>query len=387
MFSSRSGFDLTPNTLALKLAELIERRREVIDLTVSNPTALNIEYPNDEILRTLTSPLVLTYEPDPKGRRSAREAVRKIYLERQIDLDLDDILLTASTSEAYGYLFKLLADPGDRILVPAPSYPLFPFLAALESVEIVTYPLHFADDWICDLDELDRLASQCHPRSILVVHPNNPTGSFLREHELEFIRRICRREDAALVCDEVFVDFRLDEVEPTDPATDESVLTFILNGLSKMLLLPQLKLGWIVLRGPKSKRALARERLELIADTFLSVNSMSQAALGPLLEWKEPLQSRALDRLRRNLDELHTQLGGRDERLLPVGGGWSAVVRLPAIDSDEAFCLQLLEERGVLVHPGSFFGFASPGHFVVSLLSEPEQLARGIRSLLDWRRD
>lgn len=382
MFSARSDFDLTPNFLALKLDQLNRAGSHIIDLTVSNPTSVGLEYPVAEIRKLLSSPEVMSYRPDPLGLESARRAVQRLYLGREIEVETRDIVLTASTSEAYGYLFKLLADPGDRLLVPTPSYPLFRFLAALESVEIITYPLHYADDWFCDLTELDRLAAKFRPRAILTVHPNNPTGSFVREHELDFIREICRREHAALVCDEVFADYRLEETEPADVAADDSVLTFVLNGLSKTLLLPQLKLGWIVLRGPETMRSAARERLELIADTFLSVNSVSQLALEPLLRLRPAIQETAHLRLRRNLETLRKESSAHSTQVLKVGGGWSAVLRLPTVRSDEEWCVRLLEERGILVHPGSFFGFASPAYCVASLLPEPKEFSRGIELML-----
>ncbi len=382
MFSSRSDFDLTPNSLTLKLDRLTGQGRRIIDLTVSNPTAVGLEYPTDEILSALASPDVMSYRPDPLGLETARSAVRLVYLERQVDVDARDVVLTASTSEAYAYLFKLLADPGDRVLVPVPSYPLFRFLAALESVEIVPYPLHYADDWYCDLAELDRLAAECHPRAILTVHPNNPTGSFVRKHEFDYIREICRRERAALVCDEVFSDYRLKETEWVDPARDDSVVTFVLNGLSKMLLMPQLKVGWILLRGPNAQRSSARERLELIADTFLSVNSISQLALTPLLKLRRQIQRAAVQRLAANLATLHARTAGRSVQVLRTEGGWSAVLRFPTRRTDEEWCIGLLEQHGVLVHPGSFFGFASPGYCVVSLLPESEPFSEGIELLL-----
>ncbi len=382
MFSARSDFDLTPNSLALKLDRLAKQGRRIVDLTVSNPTAVALEYPADEILKALGAPEVMSYRPDPLGLESARRAVQRFYLGRKVEVETGDIVLTASTSEAYGYLFKLLADPGDRVLVPTPSYPLFRFLAALESIEIIAYPLHYADDWFCDLAELDRLAAKFRPRAILTVHPNNPTGSYMREHELDFIREICRRENAALVCDEVFADFRLQETEPADAAADDSVLTFVLNGLSKMLLLPQLKLGWIVLRGPDSTRSSARERLELIADTFLSVNSISQLALEPLMGLRQTIQKSVNRRLHGNLETLNDRLAGHSTQILRVGGGWSAVLRFPSHRSDEEWCIRLLEEHGVLVHPGSFFDFASPGYCVISLLAEPESFSRGVELLL-----
>lgn len=383
MFSSRSDFDLSPNSLSLQLHRLTAQGRRILDLTNSNPTMVGLELPAGEILQALAAPSVLFYRPEPLGLETARTAIRDIYSGRGIHVETQDILLTASTSEAYAYLFKLLCDPGDRVLVPMPSYPLFRFLAALESVEIETYPLHYADDWYCDLDQLDHLARMIRPRAILIVHPNNPTGSFMRKHELEFIRRICRRHQAALVCDEVFADYRLEEDEWTDAADDESVPTFVLNGISKMLLLPQLKLGWILLRGPEPLRRRAGERLELISDTFLSVNTPSQIAVGRLLGLKGQIQDSALRRLQGNLEALKSSLSSQSAaRLLRVGGGWSAVLRIPPRESDEDWCVHLLEESGVLVHPGSFFGFASPGHCVISLLTEPEAFKEGIDLLL-----
>ncbi len=387
MFSSRSDFDLSPNLLTQSLERLRQQRHQIIDLTLSNPTAVGLRYPVDQIATALASADAQTYRPDPLGLEAARRAVQRLYLRRRVQVDLQDIVLTASTSEAYAYLFKLLADPGDRILVPVPSYPLFRFLAALESVEVVPYPLYYADDWYCDLAELDRLATKAQPCAVLTVHPNNPTGSYTRDHELRFIREVCRRVRAAVICDEVFKDFPLEESDPADAAADESLLTFVLNGLSKTLLLPQLKLGWIVIRGPEESRAAARERLELIADTFLSVNATSQVALPRLLECREELQTSALQRLKGNLEHLKNAAAGTPVRSLRVGGGWSAVLRLPPDRTDEEWCLCFLEEHGVLAHPGSFFGFPTPDHVVLSLLPEPDIFSLGIQRLLESCRE
>jgi aspartate/methionine/tyrosine aminotransferase len=381
MFSDRTGFDLRPNELATLTSDLKRQGRSVFDLTLSNPTRAGLRYPDTEILSAISRSEAMTYAPDPLGLVRAREAIAQYYSDRGNDISQEDIVLTSSTSEAYTFLFKLLADPGDRILIPSPSYPLFQYLARFEGLESVAYPLIYADGWLCDLDEFASLADGSRARAVLCVHPNNPTGSYVKE--LPQLQSLARRNQVPLICDEVFFDYRLSAEPVPDPISSNESMTFVLNGLSKTVALPQLKLSWIVLSGPANLRKAARERLELISDTYLSVNTAVQHAVPELLELRHPIQDQIAARLRANLDSLRTDLGKSPVRLLEPEGGWYAVLRLPAWHDDEEFSLRMLKEKGVLLHPGSFFGFSGDCYVVVSLLPEEIGFRKGIQGIVE----
>ena len=357
----------------------------ILDLTESNPTAARFDYPSDAIVAALSDPRSLRYEPAAAGMPSARAAVSEYYSGRAArPVSSDRILLTASTSEAYAFVFKLLADPGDEVLVPSPSYPLFDYLAALDSVRAVQYGLVYHGAWSIDFDAL---ASSIHPRSraIVLVNPNNPTGSFLKQSELGPLLDLCREHNLALISDEVFADYAFgDNARLVRSLTGiEEVLTFCLSGLSKVVGLPQMKLGWIVTGGPPADRGLAFERLELIADTYLSVSAPVQWAAPALFGLREQMQRQILGRVRANRAFLASQIGERSPwNLLATEGGWYAVLEAPRIQSEEEWVISLLSEDGVLVQPGFFFDFEREAFLVISLLTPEDVFREGIRRIL-----
>jgi len=370
---------MRPNRLAEALAGRRKGGEPILDLTESNPTRCGFPVLEREILGAIGTEKALIYEPDPRGLEPARRAVASIYREKGAAISQDSILLTASTSEAYAYLFRLLADTGDTVLVPAPSYPLFDYLSRLSDVTLESYRLLEEDRFRIDMESLAEAAPRA--RAVLVVSPGNPTGAYLGRDEREGIVEICERRGLALISDEVFSDYALAPAEGSVPtlAGEERVLTFALNGISKMLALPQMKLGWIAASGPASLLAEAMGKLELIADTYLSVGAPVQAAAPALLGLRERIQAPILARLRANRDVLLEILASPSAaRAMSPEGGWSAVIRVPSTRTDEAWALRLLEEDGVHVHPGFFYDFPSDGRLVVSLLPEEETFRTGV---------
>jgi alanine-synthesizing transaminase len=353
----------------------------ILDLTESNPTAAGFAYPSDQILAALADPRSLRYHPAAAGMPSARAAVSEYYSGR---VDPGRILLTASTSEAYAFVFKLLADPGDEVLVPRPSYPLFDFLAALDGVRVGQYPLAYHGTWMIDFGALARSITP-RTRAIVLVNPNNPTGSFLKRDELAELIALCRKYSLAIVSDEVFADYALDRDARLVLSLTEvtEVLTFCLSGLSKIAGLPQLKLGWIATSGPAHDRDRAMERLELIADTYLSVSAPVQCAAPALLGLRGQLQDQILARVRSNRRFLAAQIGPMSPwRLLATEGGWYATLEAPRIQSEEEWALNLLADDGVLVQPGFFFDFEREAFLVISLLTPEEVFREGVRRIL-----
>jgi len=383
MFSSRTDWLLAPNHLTRQLDERRRHGLPVLDLTESNPSRCGFA-PEPEILKLLQDPRSLTYEPDPRGPLSARQAVCEYYAARGASVAPEQVFLTTSTSEAYTYAFRLLADPEDKILVPQPSYPLFEFLAGINDLEVVSYPLHYTHEWRIDLeDACDRWVAG--PKAMIVVHPNNPTGSFVKLGELETLAESCREGRGALIADEVFGDYALeagDDRVPSHAAASE-VLTFTLSGLSKISALPQMKLGWLVVTGPKGELETALERLEVIADTYLSVSAPLAHALPALLEVRKRIQPRIMQRLRSNLCWLDQQAPScRVVTRLKVEGGWYAVLKVLGTASDEDWAVDLLMAEGVLVHPGHFYDFPDEGHLVISLLTDEQVFREGMGRLL-----
>ncbi|MBI4458816.1 MAG: pyridoxal phosphate-dependent aminotransferase [Acidobacteria bacterium] len=383
MFSSRLNWDLRPN----RLARLLETKRQqgaaLLDLTQSNPTQAGIAYPEAAIREALAETGSLRYEPSPQGLAQAREAVAGYYAARGLNVEPEQVFLTASTSEAYSFLFKLLADPGDEILVPRPSYPLFGYLAEFESARAVQYPLVYQNGWSVDLEALAQAVSP-RSRALVVVHPNNPTGSFLKKAELERLVALCSQHNLALISDEVFSDYAFapDANRVPTLAEIDSVPTFCFSGLSKVAGLPQMKLSWIVLAGARKVQQEARERLELIADTYLSVATPVQHALPRLLEVGADIREQIAARVRENLTFLRQSLLQGPCRLLDVEGGWYAIVEVPRTRSEEDWCLQLLEQDNVLVQPGFFYDFDSEAFLVMSLLTPPEILREGVGQIV-----
>ena len=380
MFSTRIPPNLEPNRLSQAIAGLRARGERILDLTETNPTRAGIDY-SGGLLATLADARSLVYEPDPFGLISAREAVAAGCLP-ELGVPPERIVLTSSTSEAYSFLFKLLCEPGDEVLVPAPSYPLFEQLTRLDAVTVRTYPLEYHGLWSADTGELERAVTG-RTRAVLVVSPNNPTGSMLGRGELETLARICARNQMALVGDEVFADYLLEPRADRAAVLEQSeALTFSLGGLSKSVGLPQLKLAWIAAGGPRDLVAGALARLELIGDAYLSVGTPVQQALGVLLAAGAGVRASIHDRVRANLETLRRSVAGTPCSVLRVEGGWSAVVRVPATRSEERLVLELLEHDRVLVHPGYFFDFPREAYVVVSLLPRPNAFADGVGRLV-----
>jgi aspartate/methionine/tyrosine aminotransferase len=377
----RSGIEREPNALGRKLAEFAESGRSLLDLTVGNPTALGLRHDAATVLGALASERVLAYEPEPFGPRFAREAVCDTFAELGCRVNPEQIVLTASTSEAYAFLLKLLCDPGDEVLVPAPSYPLLEHLARFEAVQTRPYHLAYDGAWHIDFSSLVRAIGP-RSRAILVVNPNNPTGQYLDRAELGPLLEF----GLPLISDEVFASYPLEAGRDRVRSVLEADhgLVFALSGLSKLAALPQMKLAWIAAGGAPESIREALARLELIADAFLSANAPALHALPTWLATRQPLHTALRARLAHNLETLTRALAGSPLSRLRVEGGWYAVLRLPATDSDEGWTLGLLEETGVLVHPGYFFDFEGPPHAVVSLISEQATFAEGIGRLVDY---
>ena len=380
-FSTRSALEREPNLLSRKMRELSERGAPLLDLTAGNPTEVGLRHDAAAVLGALTSPRVLAYEPEPFGPAFAREAVAETYAELGARPRPEQIVLTASTSEAYAFLLKLLCDPGDEVLVPAPSYPLLEHLARFEGVATKTYRLAYDGAWHIDFESL-RAALGPRSRAILVVNPNNPTGSFLSRDELARLVEI----GLPLISDEVFATYPLEaKTDRVRTALEaDGALVFALSGLSKLAALPQMKLAWIAVGGNSRQEPEALARLELIADAFLSPNAPALHALPSWLATRHTLTAALGARLERNLAALTRALDRSPVTRLRVEGGWYAVLRLPATDSDEGWMLGLLEETGVVVHPGYFFDFEGPPHVVLSLISEEAPFAAGVARLVDY---
>jgi len=371
VFSSRLNWDLRPNRLSALLEEKLRAGTQFLDLTESNPTRVGLSYPADDILNALADPRVMRYDPAPRGLAIAREAVSQYYARRFKDVPPSRILMTASTSEAYGYLFKLLTDPGDEILAPRPSYPLFEFLAALESVKILQYPLRYDGAWRIDFEMLERSITS-KTRAVVVVSPNIPTGSSVKKDEFERLQSL----GIPIIVDEVFSDYAFFETKPIHPQT----LTFSLNGLSKIGGLPQIKAGWIAADGPGHEDAL--NCLELIADTYLSVSTPSQIALPKLLDAADSVRAQIVIRTAENLRHLCSASANSAMQVLNRESGWCAILQVPRTMTEEERVLSLLADHDVLVQPGFYFDFESEAFLVLSLLTPPEIFAEGLRRLL-----
>jgi hypothetical protein len=402
MFSRRLQWPYPANRLSRILEEKRARRAAVLDLTESNPTRVGLGYPEEAIAEALRDAAAPGYDPEPRGLEEARAAIAAWHAaQRGLPVDPGRIVLTAGTSEAYSYLFKLLADPGDSVLVPRPSYPLFDYLAALDGVRVATYPLqHDADRWSLDFEALERCGTSGGPppRAIVLVNPNNPTGSALRESERVQLQEWAGRSGRAIISDEVFLDFldepdggrgaasggRIVSILPADGgAGRDRPLQFALGGLSKSCGLPQMKLGWIVVDGPDATVGEALERLDLIADTYLSVGTPVQRAAARLLQIGESIRALIQARLRLNLGALRAAVAAVPScRLLGRDGGWYAVVQIPAVVPEEERVVALLAEDDLLVHPGFFFDFPREAYLVLSLLPEPEAFREAVRRIL-----
>jgi alanine-synthesizing transaminase len=385
MFSDRTNWKLTSNRLTEALEAVQASGARVLDLTISNPTRVGLHFDEPRILQALASPRAMDYDPQPKGLASAREAVADYYqaAHRIQSLDPEKIILSTSTSEGYSFVFRLLCNPGDELLVPKPSYPLFEFLADLQDVKLVPYPLLYDHGWQMDFSSLQEAVTE-RTRGVVVVHPNNPTGSYVHAEEQESLNRFCREHGLAIIADEVFLDYALDGTSQQSFAANQDVLTFTLSGVSKISALPQMKVAWIVTSGPAPEVEAAQARLEVIADTYLSMNAPIQWAAPVLLEQRKDIQRQLLGRVLINLAELDRQLAPQKTcQRLSVEGGWYAVLRVPVIQTDEELVVNLLRRKFVLVHPGHFYDFPSDGYLVLSMIATPDEFAEGIERLLE----
>ena len=432
MFAKRTNWPLEPNSLARALEAHRRAGKPLIDLTASNPTTCGFAYPEREILDALQNPRALEYRPESKGLLTSRAAVAEYYRDRPSfapspeprEIDPDRIVLTSGTSEAYTHVFRLLCEPGDEILVPAPSYPLLEFLADLADVRLVPYPLLYDHGWQMDFVGL-RAALTPRSRAVVVVHPNNPTGSFVKPREAAALAEICSAREMAIIADEVFLDyddpavrgdaeipgaadagvgkrkgsavgdgfvgaelasarFHTIETQPTFAFSD-SALTFTLSGLSKISALPQMKLAWIIASGPKAAARAAVDRLEVIADTYLSPSTPIQLAAPEFLAMRGAMQLQLQKRIAANLGFLDATLAGCDAAMrLEREGGWYAVLRVPKSSSDESLVVALLERSSVLIHPGTFYNFPSEGFLILSLIAPPPEFDQGARLLKDF---
>jgi alanine-synthesizing transaminase len=382
MFADRTNWKFDANRLSEALAKRRHAGQPILDLTASNPTTCGFQYHGGATLRALSNSKALVYDPEPRGLVPARRSVADYYASHNARVAVDDIFLTTSTSEAYSFVFRTLCNPGDEILIPEPSYPLFAFLAGIQDVKLVPYPLIYDHGWQMDLHSLERAVTD-RSRAVIVVHPNNPTGHFAKPNEIAKLNQICGDRQLAIIADEVFLDFSLTQASPATFAANAAALTFTMSGISKICGLPQMKVAWLVVSGPEGLKARAIERLEVIADAYLSVNAPVQYALPTFLDQGHEFQKQLTARVRKNLSELDRQLGSQQAcTRLEVEAGWYAVLRIPATRSDEDFALFLLDSEGVYTHPGHFYDFSADGFLVVSLITPAEDFAEGIGLLL-----
>ncbi|MGA8685376.1 MAG: pyridoxal phosphate-dependent aminotransferase [Candidatus Sulfotelmatobacter sp.] len=384
MFSDRTNWKLTRNRLTEALDEVRSSRARVLDLTLSNATRAGLHYDEPLILRSLASPRAMDYDPQPKGLSSARAAVVEYYqAQHGIHVNAERLILTTSTSEGYSFVFRLLCNPGDELLVPKPSYPLFEFLGDLQDVKLVPYPLIYDHGWQMDFPSLQKAVTH-RTRGVIVVHPNNPTGSYVHVHEQDSLNKFCREHELVLIADEVFLDYSHNGALQRSFAANQDVLTFTLSGVSKISALPQMKVAWIATSGPAALVEAALARLEVIADTYLTMNAPIQWATPALLGQRQSIQRQLLDRVLANLAELDRQLPAQKTcQRLSVEGGWYAVVRVPVTQTDEELAVDLLRRKSVLVHPGHFYDFPSDGYLVLSLIVQRAEFAEGMGRLLE----
>lgn len=384
MFSKRLNIDFEPNELSLLFNAKKKRGEKMWDLTSSNPTKLNFKYDSKHIIKHFIDEKSLVYEPEPKGMLSAREEVAKYYSGIGRNISAEDMFLVPSTSEAYSYLFKLLLDADDEIMIPQPCYPLFEFLTKLDLGKVIYYPMvyDYRKGWSPDFVMLEKKIT-ARTKAIIIINPNNPTGSYISEMDYNTFNKLSEKYNLALIVDEVFSDFEIESGENAlkTAAGYESNLTFILNGFSKMLALPQMKFGWIIIQGEKKLKEEAIKRLEVISDTYLSVATPIQNAAKRLFETREKIQNEILDRIKYNYNLLKTKfLLNPDIKVLNCEGGWNAILNFEnLLVSEDEFVLKLLDEKNVLIHPGYYYDFFSEGYAVISLLTETEVMEKAIR--------
>jgi alanine-synthesizing transaminase len=384
MFSRRTRWNMEINPFTQAVANHQRQGRELLDLSASNPTQVGLVYDELAIRQALSNPAAFHYDPQPRGLAVARQAVVSYYRDRQIELTAENLFLTTSTSEGYSFVFRLLCDPDDEVLIPTPSYPLFEFLAQIQDVKLVPYELIYDHGWQIDFHSL-RQALTARTRAVILVNPNNPTGSFVSASEREQLNDFCSHHSLAIISDEVFFDFNLTNQPFPSFAGNRDALTFTLSGLSKISGLPQMKVAWIAASGPAELLHPSLERLEVIADTYLSMNAPIQHAIPALLHQRHAFQSQLMSRLRGNLAELDHRLSAQNlVRRLDLQGGWYATIRVPVTRTDEQLAIELLENKDVLVHPGHFYDFGFDGYLILSLMTPETMFAEGVRRLLDY---
>ncbi|MCU1310584.1 MAG: aminotransferase [Candidatus Angelobacter sp.] len=384
MFSSRTSWNLSPNRFTTALEKKKKSGSELLDLTASNPTTSGLVYEAEAVLSSLNNPAALTYEPESKGLLVARNAVAEYYAAQSepVTVSPENIILTTSTSEAYSFAFRLLCESGDEVLIPQPSYPLFDLLATIQDVRLVPYSLVYDHGWQIDFNSL-RSAMTPRTRGVIVVHPNNPTGSYVKGSELSQLNEICSAHDLAIIADEVFLDYPLIGNAPRSFADNPGALTFTLSGLSKISGLPQMKVAWMAVSGPSAIASDALSRLDVIADIFLSMNAPIELATPSLLNCRKSFQAQLQSRLRANLAELDSQIAAQHHcTRLNVEGGWYATLRVPVTQSDEELAIALIEHESVIVHPGHFFDFEQDGFLILSLLTPEDVFKEGVSRIL-----
>jgi alanine-synthesizing transaminase len=384
MFSKRTAWNLSPNRFSVALEKHRKSGKPLLDLTVSNPTNCGLSFEADKILSSLTNAAAVIYEPESKGLLVARNAVADYYATQPdpVAVSPENIILTTSTSEGYSYIFRLLCEAGDEVLIPRPSYPLFDFLATIQDIRLIPYSLVYDHGWQIDFHSL-KSAITSRTRAVIVVNPNNPTGSYVKPSELNELNLICAANQMAIIADEVFLDYLLEPAGCKSLANNQQALTFTLSGLSKISGLPQMKASWIAASGPEKPVSDALARLDVIADTYLSMNAPIQYSLPTLLDTRHSFQEQLNARLRRNLEELDRQLAAQSHcKRLDVEGGWYATLRVPVTQSDEELAIALMEKESVLVHPGHFFDFEQDGYLILSLMTPEEVFKDGIPRIL-----
>lgn len=384
MFARRTNWNLSTNRYTQAIEAHRRTGRGLLDLTASNPTSIGLHYATDQLLAALAQPQSISYEPIAKGLRIARESVSAYYGQSGVHVDPEQLILTTSTSEAYSFSFRLLCDPGDEVLVPTPSYPLFDFLADLQDVKLVPYELVYDHGWQLDFHSLQQHITH-RTRAVIVVHPNNPTGSFVKPAEMAQLSEICVSHSLAIVADEVFLDYRLGHQPWNSFAANTKCLTLSMSGLSKISGLPQMKVAWIAISGPSELQREALARLDVIADTYLSMNAPIQHALPAMLEQRHSIQQQLQSRIVTNLRELDAQLAGhRSITRLEVEGGWYAILRVPVTRTDEQLAIELIEQHDVLIQPGHFYDFHRDGYLIVSLITPQQTFSEGVKRILRY---
>jgi len=381
MFSKRTQWERQPNDISLIIADFRRQGQSVLDLTESNPTRSGFVYPQEDILTPFLSPDNLSYAPVSQGSLAARQAISAYYAQRGFTVSPEQVFLTSSTSEGYAFLFRLLADPGDTVIFPRPSYPLFQFLVDLNDLSLQFYPLCCRQEWRIDLETLSEMMSP-DVKAVVLVNPNNPTGSYVHPEDLVSLRELCQRNSCAVISDEVFLDYAFSGVPGQSLVGEKSQLTFVLGGVSKSLGLPQMKLSWIVVTGPADLQREASDRLEIIADTFLSVNTPVQNALAHWLGKGAGIATQILERVKRNRALAISLTAGSSCHVLAAEGGWYLILQVPPQFSEEELVLSLLKEDGVYVHPGYFFDFDDEPYLVLSLLPTPDIFEEGLQRIL-----